>query len=71
MYCSRHGRVYYNGYCYYASFDADKVKYCPSGTLNSSGMCDLQMKKIFSCENGWTLKNKKCTKTIVVDAKKK
>ena len=71
IYCSSHGRVYYNGYCYYASFDANKVKYCPSGTLNSSGMCDLQMKKIFSCENGWTLKNKKCTKTIVVDAKKK
>ena len=71
LYCSKHGRVYYNGYCYYASFDANKVKYCPSGTLNSSGMCDLQIKKVFKCENGWKLENKKCTKTTVVDAKKK
>ena len=29
------------------------------------------MKKVFNCEKGWTLKNKKCTKTTVVDAKKK
>ena len=70
-YCTMHGRVYYEGYCYYASFDANNVKYCPSGTLNSSGMCELKMKKVFSCENGWTLENKKCTKTTVVDAKKK
>jgi len=34
-------------------------------------MCDLRMKKVFNCENGWTLENKKCTKTIVVDAKKR
>ncbi len=66
-----HGRVYYNGYCYYAKYPAKIVKYCPSGKLNSSGMCELKMKKVFSCENGWTLENKKCTKTIVVDAKKK
>ena len=71
IYCSSHGRVYYDGYCYHASFKANKVKYCPSGTLNSSGMCDLTMKKVFKCEDGWTLENKKCTKTIVVDAKKK
>ena len=70
-YCTMHGRVYYEGYCYHASFDAKYVKYCPSGTLNSSGMCELKTKKVFNCENGWTLKNKKCTKTIVVDAKKK
>lgn len=70
-YCTMHGRVYYEGYCYHASFDANYVKYCPSGTLNSSGMCELKMKKVFNCENGWTLENKKCTKTIVVDAKKK
>ena len=70
-YCTLHGRVYYEGYCYHASFDANYVKYCPSGTLNSSGMCELKMKKVFNCENGWTLENKKCTKTIVVDAKKK
>ena len=71
--CSRygHGRVYYNGYCYFAKKEANKVKYCPSGTLNSSGMCELSMKKVFNCDNGWTLENKKCTKTTVVDAKKK
>jgi hypothetical protein len=34
-------------------------------------MCDLRMKKVFNCESGWTLENKKCTKTIVVDAKKR
>ena len=39
--------------------------------VNSSGMCDLRMKKVFNCENGWTLENKKCTKKTVVDAKKK
>ena len=70
-YCTMHGRVYYEGYCYHASFGAKYDKYCPSGTLNSSGMCELKTKKVFNCENGWTLKNKKCTKTIVVDAKKK
>ncbi|MDY6072296.1 MAG: InlB B-repeat-containing protein [Bacilli bacterium] len=72
LYCSNHGRVYYNGYCYYAKYKAELITYCAGGVnVNSSGMCDLKMKKRFSCENGWTLKNKKCTKTIVVDAKKK
>ena len=72
LYCSNHGRVYYNGYCYYAKYKAEFITYCAGGVnVNSSGMCDLKMKKRFSCENGWTLKNKKCTKTIVVDAKKK
>ena len=72
--CSRygHGRVYYNGYCYFATFKAELVTYCAGGAnVNSSGMCELKMKKVFSCENGWTLENKKCTKTTVVDAKKK
>ena len=72
IYCSSHGRVYYNGYCYYAKFKAEFITYCAGGVnVNSNGMCDLKMKKIFNCEDGWTLKNKKCTKTIVVDAKKK
>lgn len=72
IYCSNHGRVYYNGYCYYAKFNAEFITYCPGGAnVNSSGMCDLRMKKVFNCENGWTLENKKCTKTIVVDAKKR
>lgn len=72
FYCSNHGRVYYNGYCYYAKFNAEFITYCPGGAnVNSSGMCDLRMKKVFNCENGWTLENKKCTKTIVVDAKKR
>lgn len=72
IYCSNHGRVYYNGYCYYAKFEAEFITYCPGGAnVNSSGMCDLRMKKVFNCENGWTLENKKCTKTIVVDAKKR
>ena len=71
-YCSLHGRVYYNGYCYYAKFDAQPITYCAGGAnVNSSGMCDLKIKKVFNCENGWTLENKKCTKTTVVDAKKK
>lgn len=72
IYCSNHGRVYYNGYCYYAKFNAEFITYCAGGAnVNSSGMCDLRMKKVFNCENGWTLENKKCTKTIVVDAKKR
>lgn len=72
IYCSNHGRVYYNGYCYYAKFKAEFITYCAGGAnVNSSGMCDLRMKKVFNCENGWTLENKKCTKTIVVDAKKR
>ena len=72
IYCSSNGKVYYNGYCYYAQFDAEFITYCAGGVnVNSSGMCDLKMKKVFNCENGWTLENKKCTKTIVVDAKKK
>lgn len=72
IYCSSHGRVYYNGYCYYAKYKAEFITYCASGAnVNSSGMCDLKMYKVFNCENGWTLENKKCTKTIVVDAKKK
>ena len=72
LYCSSHGRVYYNGYCYKAKFKAEFITYCAGGAnVNSSGMCDLKMKKVFSCENGWKLENKKCTKTIVVDAKKK
>lgn len=67
-----HGRVYYNGYCYYAKYPAEFITYCAGGAnVNSSGMCDLRMKKVFNCENGWTLENKKCTKTTVVDAKKK
>lgn len=67
-----HGRVYYNGYCYYATYPAEFITYCAGGAnVNSSGMCDLQIKKVFKCENGWTLENKKCTKTTVVDAKKK
>ena len=67
-----HGRVYYNGYCYYATYPAEFITYCAGGAnVNSSGMCDLKMKKVFNCENGWTLENKKCTKTTVVDAKKK
>ena len=67
-----HGRVYYNGYCYYAKYEAEFITYCAGGAnVNSSGMCDLRMKKVFNCENGWTLENKKCTKTTVVDAKKK
>ena len=71
-YCSSHGRVYYNGYCYYAKYKAEFITYCAGGAnVNSSGMCDLKMKKVFSCENGWALENKKCTKTTVVDAKKK
>lgn len=72
IYCSNHGRVYYNGYCYYAKFKAEFITYCAGGVnVNSSGMCDLRMKKVFNCESGWTLENKKCTKTIVVDAKKR
>ena len=72
IYCSSHGRVYYNGYCYYAKYKAEFITYCAGGVnVNSSGMCDLKMKKVFNCENGWTLENKKCTKTTVVDAKKK
>ena len=72
IYCSNHGRVYYNGYCYYAKFKAEFITYCAGGVnVNSSGMCDLRMNKVFNCENGWTLENKKCTKTIVVDAKKR
>ena len=72
IYCSNHGRVYYNGYCYYAKFKAESITYCAGGVnVNSSGMCDLRMNKVFNCENGWTLENKKCTKTIVVDAKKR
>ena len=67
-----HGRVYYNGYCYYATYPAEFITYCAGGAnVNSSGMCDLRMKKVFKCENGWKLENKKCTKTTVVDAKKK
>ena len=67
-----HGRVYYNGYCYYAKYEAEFITYCAGGAnVNSSGMCDLRMKKVFNCEDGWTLENKKCTKTTVVDAKKK
>lgn len=72
FYCSSHGRVYYNGYCYFAEDKAKPITYCAGGAnVNSSGMCDLRMKKVFNCENGWTLENKKCTKTTVVDAKKK
>ena len=67
-----HGRVYYNVYCYYAKYEAEFITYCAGGAnVNSSGMCDLRMKKVFKCENGWKLENKKCTKTTVVDAKKK
>ncbi len=70
-YCTMHGRVYYEGYCYHASFDAKNVKYCPSGTLNSSGMCEITLKKTFSCDSGYTLEGKSCVKTITIDAKKK
>ena len=42
FYCSNHGRVYYNGYCYYAKFNVEFITYCPGGAnVNSSGMCDL------------------------------
>ena len=72
LYCSSHGKVYYNGYCYYAKFKAEFITFCAGGAnVNSSGMCELSMKKVFNCEDGWTLENKKCTKTTVVDAKKK
>ena len=72
MYCSSHGRVYYNGHCYYAKYKAEFITYCAGGAnVNSSGMCDVKMKKVFTCEKGWKLENKNCTKTTVVDAKKK
>lgn len=71
-YCSSHGRVYYNGACYSASFPHEEIEFCPSGgTKNSSGMCELRINKLFYCEDGYELNGKKCSRTLTVDAKKK
>lgn len=66
------GRLYYDHGCYAAKTPA--VLGCSKGEpLNSSGMCDIKINKIFTCPSGYELDNatKYCSKTITIDAKQK
>ena len=69
-YCTSHGRVYYDGWCYYASAPAKTKKVCHMGKLDGSE-CKSMIKKVYYCDNNYTLDGKYCINEIIKSANKK